>query len=62
MNWSQRLRSIPLWGSVLGLCYLVSKNWIGFDIPGWADISAQVLSILAILLGTASDPTDSSHF
>ena len=53
MNLKERLRSIPLWASVLTLIHLVLKNWMGLDIPGWADISSEVIAILAILLGTA---------
>ena len=49
----ERLRSIPLWASVLTLTHLVMKNWVGLDIPGWADISSEIIAILAILLGSA---------
>ena len=62
MDLKNRLKSIPLWTAVLGLVYLVAKNWFGFDIPGWADISASILSILAILFGAANNPTVHDRF
>ena len=58
----ERLKSIPLWAAVLALVYLCVKNWAGLEIPGWADISSEVLAILAILFGTANNPTDREHF
>lgn len=58
----ERLKSIPLWASVLALVYLVVKNWAGLEIPGWADISSEALAILAILFGAANNPTDREHF
>lgn len=45
------LKSVPFWSGVLALIYLVFKNWIGFEIPGWNDISAQIVAILAIVWG-----------
>ena len=57
-----RLKSIPLWTAVLALIYLIVKNWVGLAIPAWADISTEVLSILAILFGAANNPTDRNHF
>ena len=47
-----KLKSAPLWASILTLIYLVLKNWIGFEIPAWNDISAQVIAILTIIFGT----------
>ena len=58
----ERLKSIPLWASVLALMYLVIKNWTGLEIPAWADISTEILSILTILFGAANNPTDREHF
>lgn len=58
----ERLKSIPLWASVLALVYLVVKNWAGIDIPGWADISTEVIAVLTILFGAANNPTDRGHF
>ena len=58
----ERIKSIPLWTAVLALIYLVAKNWFGVSIPGWADISAEILSILAILFGVANDPTNRNGF
>ena len=57
-----RLKSIPLWGAVLALVYLVCKNWFGWDIPAWTDISAQIIAILTILFGVANNPTDKDGF
>lgn len=58
----ERLKSIPLWAAILALIYLCVKSWAGWEIPGWADISSEVLSILAILFGAANNPTDREHF
>ena len=57
-----RWKSIPLWTAVLALIYLVVKNWFGLEIPAWADISTEILAILAILFGAANNPTDRKHF
>lgn len=62
MNIKERLKSIPLWASVLCLIGLIAKRWIGFDIPGWADISTEILFLLGILFGTANNPTDRHNF
>lgn len=58
----ERLKSIPLWASFFALIFLCVKNWAGFEIPGWADISSEVLAILAILFGAANNPADRNHF
>lgn len=58
----ERLKSIPLWASVLALVYLMVKNWVGLEIPGWADISTEVIAILTILFGAANNPTDRRCF
>ena len=58
----ERLKSIPLVTSVLALIYLVTKYWVGIDIPGWADISTEILAICTILFGVANNPTDKNHF
>ena len=58
----KRLKSIPLWSSVLALVYLITKNWVGIDIPAWADISSQILAILTILFGVANNPTNKDGF
>lgn len=62
MKMKERLKSIPLWASVLALVYLVVKNWVGLDIPAWADISSEILAILVILFGEANNPTDRRNF
>lgn len=58
----KRYKSIPLWTSVLALIYLIAKNWFGIDIPAWADISTEILSILAIIIGVTNNPTNGSGF
>lgn len=58
----ERLKSIPLWSAVLALVYLIVKNWVGADIPGWADISTQIIAILTILFGVANNPTNKNGF
>lgn len=62
MDLKNRLKSIPLWTSVLALVYLVVKNWVGLEIPGWADISTEIIAILTILFGTANNPTVHDQF
>jgi uncharacterized membrane protein len=57
-----RLKSIPLWVSVLALVYLVFKNWFGVDIPAWADISTEIISVLTIIFGVANNPTNKNGF
>ena len=59
---NNRWKSPVLWGSFLLLIYLICKNWFGFEIPGWADISTEILAILGILFGVANNPTDKNHF
>lgn len=59
---SNRLTSIPLWSAILALIYLIVKNWVGIEIPAWADISTQIIAILTILFGVANNPTDKSNF
>ena len=58
----ERLKSVPLWASVLALIHLVAKNCVGLELPGWADISTEILAILTILFGAANNPTDRKHF
>lgn len=58
----EKLKSIPLWSSVLCLVFLVSKNWLHIDIPAWEDISTEILLILGILFGVANNPSDRLHF
>ncbi len=62
MKMFERLKSIPLVAAVLALIYLITKNWFGIDIPAWADISAEIIAIFAILFGVANNPTDKKHF
>ena len=47
----KRLKSVPLWASVLTLTYLIVKNRIGIEVPVWNDISEQLITILSILCG-----------
>ena len=58
----ERLKSIPLWASVLALIYLISFNWFNVDIKGWEDISTQIIAILTILFGVANNPTNRDGF
>lgn len=43
------LKSAPLWSGILAIIYLVLKNWIGFEIPAWNDISEHIITILTII-------------
>lgn len=58
----KRLKSIPLWSAVLALIYLIFKNYLGVELAGWQDISAQVIAILTILFGIANNPADKNKF
>ncbi len=58
----KRLKSKPLWAAVLALIYLVAKEWFGVEIPGWAEISAEIIAILTIIFGVANNPTDENSF
>ena len=58
----KRLKSIPLWSAVLALIYLIVKHWWGIEIPGWVDISSEIIAILTILFGVANNPTDRNNF
>ncbi|MBQ4146316.1 MAG: hypothetical protein IJD36_06800 [Clostridia bacterium] len=58
----KRLKSIPLWTAILALVYLIAKNWFGFEIPGWADISTEIIAILSIIFGIANNPADRTSF
>ncbi len=46
---SSKLKSAPLWAAILTLIYLILKNWVGFEIPAWNDISAQIIAVLTIV-------------
>lgn len=48
---SKILKSVPFWSAILTLTYLIIKNWIGFEVPAWNDISTQIVAILSIILG-----------
>ncbi len=48
---SKILKNASLWSAILSLIYLIVKNWIGYDLPGWNDISTQITAILSIVLG-----------
>lgn len=48
---SKQFKSASFWSAVLTLTYLIFKNWIGFDIPAWNDISAQIVAVLTIVWG-----------
>lgn len=57
-----RWKSLPLWGSILAVIYLVAKEWFGIDIPGWQGISTEILAVLAIVFGTANNPKNKNGF
>ena len=58
----EKLKSIPLWASILCLIGLIAKNWIGHEIPAWNDISEQVILGLGIAFGVVNNPNDRLHF
>lgn len=58
----ERLKSIPLWAAILSLIYLVLSNYFNLELPGWADISANIITILAVIFGVANNPTDRQNF
>ena len=57
-----RLKSIPLWSSVLALIYLICAEWFDVEISGWAEISTEIIAILTILFGVVNNPTDHNKF
>lgn len=57
-----RWKSLPLWGSILAVIYLVAKEWFGIDIPGWQGISTEILAALAIVFGSANNPKNKNGF
>lgn len=57
-----RWKSLPLWGSVFAVIYIVAKEWFGFEIPGWQGITTEVLAVLALLFGSANNPTNKRGF
>lgn len=61
-NEQSRWKSLPLWGSILAVIYLVAKEWFGIDIPGWQGISTEILAVLAIVFGTANNPKNKRGF
>ena len=44
-------KNASLWSAILTLTYLVIKNWVGIEVPGWNDISTQIVAILSIVCG-----------
>jgi len=52
-----RLKSPVLWVAIFSLIALVAKNWIGFDIPGWDEITTGILAVLAAV-GVVNNPTN----
>ena len=46
-----KLKNASLWSAILALTYLILKNWVGFEIPAWNDISAQLIAVLTIVFG-----------
>lgn len=58
----ERLKSIPLWAAILSLIYLVLNNYFNLELPGWADISANIITVLAVIFGVANNPTDRQNF
>ena len=59
---TSRLKSIPLWGGILATIYIVAKNWFGFEIPGWTELSTEILALLTIIFGVANNPTNKNGF
>ena len=61
-NMLKRLKSIPLWSAVLGLIYLIFKNYLNIELAGWQEISSEIIAILTILFGIANNPTARDKF
>lgn len=58
----ERLKSIPLWTAALALIYLVAKHWFKIDIPGWSEISTEIIAVATIFFGVANNPTNRNGF
>lgn len=56
-----RLKSPVLWTAVAALIFFITKNWIGFEIPGW-DTFIELLIAALIGFGVVNDPTTKDHF
>jgi uncharacterized membrane protein len=56
-----RWKSPVLWAGIASVIYLVAKNWFGFEIPAWADISSEIIAILTLIVGVTNNPTDKKH-
>lgn len=52
-----RIKSPILWAAMFGLVAMVAKNWFGFDIPGWNEITTGILAVL-VGFGVVNNPTD----
>ena len=55
-----RLKSPVLWVAIFSLIALVAKNWIGFEIPGWDEITTGILAVLAAV-GVVNNPTSKTN-
>ena len=55
-----RWKSPVLWTAILSLIALVAKNWIGFQIPGWDEITTGILAVLAAF-GVINNPTSKTN-
>ena len=58
--WSKikdRLKSPVVWTATAALIYFVTKEWLGFEIPGWDNFVYLLLAAL-VAFGIINDPTN----
>ena len=56
-----RLKSRVLWLAVAALVAFVTKEWLGWEIPGFDEFVELVMAVL-VGFGVVNNPTDKSHF
>lgn len=52
-----RFKSPVLWTAIAALIFFITKNWIGFDIPGWDTFVNLVITVL-VAFGVINNPTN----
>ena len=57
----ERFKSPVVWATLFALIAFISKNWLGFEIPGWDEFVELLLGFL-IAFGIVNNPTDKQHF
>lgn len=56
-----RMRSWALWAALLGLVAFVTKEWMGWEIPGWDEFVTLLMALLAAF-GIVNNPDNRGEF